>query len=161
MPEAEGPITLYKTTAKEEWMDYNGHMNVAWYVHVFDKTMDAFLAQAGLGRGYAEKEGASVFALQNHLHYMREVHAGEELSVSLQMMDLDEKRIHVFLRMMNGAGVMVATSELLVIHVDMKARRSSPIPRPHASTLAGIFENHKALPPPRVAGHRIGTTAKL
>ena len=93
------PLELLQTEVNSEWIDYNGHMNVANYLNIFDLAMDEFLNLYELGKDYTLGGHGSVFALQNHVHYMREVSVGTRLGVNLQLLDLDEKRIHVLFRM--------------------------------------------------------------
>ncbi len=156
------PLELLATTAVRGWMDYNGHMNVASYVHLFDRAIDQFLNGVNLGQQWIEKGKGSVFALQNHIHYLREVSEGQDITISLQMLDMDQKRLHLFLRMNDAkSGRMVAASELLSIYVDMNSRKSAALPDQQYQALQNILAAHKNLPKPRVAGHKIGTNAKL
>ena len=153
-------IHLLTKAAPADWMDYNGHMNIAYFGMAFDQAMDVWLEKSGIGRSYVKAAGGSMFVLQNHLHYLKEIREGEDMSITLQMLDLDEKRLHVFLRLHNGAGTVAATNELLAIHVDMSTRKSAPFPAEIATRLRDQLAEHAAIPRPRIAGHRIGTKAK-
>ncbi len=156
------PVDLLELNAPAEWMDFNGHMNVASYVMSFDRAMDVFLDRCGLGQAYAEQKAGSVFALQNHIHYLKEVKESERVSITLQMLDVDEKRLHVFLRMFNKThDYLAATSELLAIHVDMAIRSSSAFPQPARQALTAILEKHQQIRRPALAGRGIGTRVKM
>lgn len=156
------PLLLLTVTTVDGWMDFNGHMNVASYVHLFDRAMDRFLAFVNLGQAWVQSANGSIFALQNHIHYLREVRLDQKLSISLQLLDMDDKRLHLFFRMMDvETNRMVAASELLSIYVDMDSRTSAAFPSEQKSHLKAILDQHLSLTRPRVAGHKIGTSAKL
>ncbi len=156
------PLDLLQTDVRPDWIDYNNHMNVAYYVMVFDQAMDEFLNLYGLGKAYTLGGHGSVFALQNHVHYMREVSVGTRLGVNLQLLDLDAKRIHVFFRMRDLSNdQVVSTSEILCIHVNVQTRRSAVFPAPQRQQLDVLFKDHSKLTKPEVAGRRIGAAATL
>ena len=156
------PLDLLQTDVRPDWIDYNDHMNVAYYVMVFDQAMDEFLNLYGLGKAYTLGGHGSVFALQNHVHYMREVSVGTRLGVNLQLLDLDAKRIHVFFRMRDLSNdQVVSTSEFLCIHVNVQTRRSAVFPAPQRQQLDVLFKDHSKLTKPEVAGRRIGAAATL
>ena len=156
------PLDLLQTDVRPDWIDYNDHMNVAYYVMVFDQAMDEFLNLYGLGKAYTLGGHGSVFALQNHVHYMREVSVDTRLGVNLQLLDLDAKRIHVFFRMRDLSNdQVVSTSEFLCIHVNVQTRRSAVFAAPQHQQLDVLFKDHSKLTKPEVAGHRIGTAATL
>src|SRR3972149_6388235 len=119
-------MELYSGRVEPSWIDYNGHMNAAYY-----HGPDHFLRRIGLGEEYVEREKGSMFALEDHIVYMKELREGEPFRVTLQLLGFDEKRLHFFLRMFHGEkGFLAATCEHLSIFVDMKERRSALIP-PH------------------------------
>ena len=156
------PLNLLQIDVRPDWIDYNDHMNVAYYVMVFDQAMDEFLNLYGLGKAYTLGGHGSVFALQNHVHYMREVSVDTRLGVNLQLLDLDAKRIHVFFRMRDLSNdQVVSTSEFLCIHVNVQTRRSAVFAAPQHQQLDVLFKDHSKLTKPEVAGHRIGTAATL
>ena len=137
-------------------------MNVAYWVKIFDQAMDEFLNLYELGKDYTLGGHGSVFALQNHVHYLREVSLSTRLGVNLQLPDLDTKRIHGFFQMRNMASDQaVSTSELLCIHVNVRARQSAEIATPQLQQLKALQAEHSQLVTPHAAGHRIGIAAKL
>lgn len=155
------PIQVYSVTAPASWMDYNGHMNAAAYAHAFDQAMDAFLQSMHLGEDYVRREGGALFTIQNHITYQREVREGDNLTVSLQLIDLDAKRVHVFLRLMNtSTGMQAAVSELLSMHVDLTDRRSCPFPPEIHHQLEGLLKAHTGLARPVELGRAIGIRAR-
>lgn len=155
------PLTILETRVKPEWIDYNGHMNVAYYLTVFDLAADAFNETVGLGAGYREKTRNSLFALETRLTYQREVLVDEPLRVTMQLIDLDEKRIHFFERMFHAEkDTLMATAEQLVTHVDLKRRHSSPFPPAIMRKLESLMTAHRKLPRPSEIDREIGIRRK-
>jgi acyl-CoA thioester hydrolase len=135
------------------WIDYNGHMNVAYYHMAFDRATDRFLESIGLGETYLRDENGSMFALEDHITYQRELRAGEDFRITLQLLDLDEKRLHYFLRLFRAeGGELAATCEHLSIYVDMATRRSAPIPSGARKKLEALLAEHGTLGRPDEAG---------
>ena len=135
------------------WIDYNGHMNVAYYHMAFDQATDVFLSQIGLGEDYLRRANGSMFALEDHITYQSELRLGEPFRITLQLLDVDQKRLHYFLRMFHGEkGLLVATCEHLSIYVDMTTRRSAAIPEEVQNRLRDILSEHGELPRPEEAG---------
>jgi acyl-CoA thioesterase FadM len=106
---------------RPEWLDANGHMNLAYYVVVFDRGTDAWLDLAGLGAAYRET-GMSVFAVETHTLYRREVGEGAALHVRSRLVSGAGKRLHI-MHEMTSAGSEVALQEILFLHVDLATRR--------------------------------------
>ena len=99
-----GPLELLRTAVRPEWLDYNGHMNVAYYMVVFDHGTDALLDRLGVGQRYRRATARSVYVLEAHLTYESEVKEGEVVRVTSQLIAADEKRLHVFHRMFREQG---------------------------------------------------------
>jgi acyl-CoA thioester hydrolase len=151
------PLTLHRDVVRPEWIDYNGHMNVAYYVLAFDRATDAVLDRVGAGKGYAEAEGRSFFVVEMHVNYLREVGSGAPLSFETTVLGSDAKRVHLFHAMRHGTeGWVAATNELMLVHVDMAARRSVPMPAPLAAEVESLASAHAGLPRPEQAGRAVG-----
>jgi acyl-CoA thioester hydrolase len=150
------PLELHRETVLPEWIDYNGHMNVAYYVLAFDHATDAFLDDLGLDEAYREASGHSTFAAECHITYKREVGEGDPLRFTSQLLGHDEKRIHFFHHMYHGTdGYLAATSEWLTLHVDLGRRRVAPLPGPVLARARRVLAAHGALPIPEAAGRVI------
>ncbi len=76
-----GPLDLYRVSVKPEWIDYNGHMNEAYYVLVFGLTTDAFLDLIGMDAAYRERTHTSLYTVEGHIAYLQEVPLGTSLRV--------------------------------------------------------------------------------
>jgi acyl-CoA thioester hydrolase len=145
---------LHYETVRPEWIDYNGHMNLAYYVLVFDHATDVLLDTLGIGSQYAQLGRYSTFAVEAHTRYEREVHVGDPLRVESFLIDADAKRLHFGHAMHHATdGWLSATQELMALHVNMTERRTTPFP---IDRMAAIDEALLTRPPtPDWVGRRI------
>jgi acyl-CoA thioester hydrolase len=147
---------LHRETVQSDWIDYNGHMNLAYYVLVFDHATDALQDVVGLDAAYRAATGGSVFVVEAHLTYDSEVKLGEEMRVRPRVLDVDGKRLHLFHEMFAGDDDrLAATNELMILHVDLNSRRAAPFPAPVLAHLERLKAAHAALPQPPQVGRRI------
>jgi acyl-CoA thioesterase FadM len=150
------PLRLHETTVDHAWVDYNGHMSESCYLLVFGDSADAFFRFLGIDEDY-RAAGHSLYTVETRLHHWREVSEGEPLSLTLRVLDHDDKRIHLFHEMFHGgSGDLLASAEQLLVHVDMEAQRSAPLPAELQRRLASILESHRTLPVPAVVGRPMG-----
>ena len=150
-------IICPEETVKDEWIDYNGHLNMAFYNVLFDKGVDFFYERIGIGEEYTRSGVGSVFTLEVHLQYLQELNPQDRIRVHLQLLDFDEKRLHFFEYMYHAEkGYLAATSEQLAIHVDMKTRRSASFSAKALKQIRALHENHRPLQRPTAAGRSIG-----
>ena len=112
-----------------EWIDVNGHMNVAYYVLAFDLAVDALWSQFGITDEHIRGSNSSTFAVESHVTYQRELKEAAPYIVTAQILAFDEKRIHQFQRMYHADnGFLAATAEWMNLHVDLSTRRVAPWP---------------------------------
>ena len=110
----EAPFDRYRDVVRPEWIDENGHMNVGYYVVVFDYATDEFLDYIGLTRDYKDAHGVTTFTLEAHVTYQRELREGAPLRFTTQLLGFDEKRIHYAHEMYHAEeGFLASTNELL------------------------------------------------
>ena len=148
---------LHRETIRPEWIDYNGHMNVAYYVLIFDHATDAALDRLDLGEAYRKRSGCSVFVAEAHVTYEREVGEGREVEIASRVLGFDGKRLILYHEMAAaGEDGLVASNEVLCLHVDLDARRTAPLPADASARLAAVAEAHARLDPPLRAGRAIG-----
>ena len=146
---------------EDEWIDYNGHFNMAYYAVPFDRTVAEIFDEIGVGESYRLRTEHSFFTLAAQLNYLRELHAGDPLGMTFRMLDMDEKRVHFIMEMYHAEKMFrAATMESLVIHIDMRIRRSAPMLPDAYGAFAGLMERQKGLPVPPEAGSRIGIRRK-
>jgi acyl-CoA thioesterase FadM len=152
----DAPLCLYRATVKPEWLDYNGHMNEAYYVLIFSKSTDAFMDYAGQDEAYRAATNTSIYTLETHVMYLQEVSEGEAVRVETRLLGFDEKRYRLFHQMYHeDSGDLLATGEHMLVHVDMSGPRSAPFPPELMERLAAIREAHASLPVPKQAGRSI------
>tara|TARA_Y100000590_G_scaffold432293_1_gene548157 strand:+ start:262 stop:732 length:471 start_codon:yes stop_codon:yes gene_type:complete len=108
----------------KEWTDYNGHLNVAFYVHIFDIAADVMLDNFNMGGISAKKNKKTTFVAEMHTIYNQEVRLGEEVETHLTYIDHDKKRIHYKLSMLHKEKkYLAATNEVLSLYVDLNKRK--------------------------------------
>lgn len=139
-----------------EWIDINDHMNVAYYVLVFDQGVDALWRQFGLTDDYIREQQGSTFAVESHVTWQREISEGEPYIVTSQVLAYDTKRIHQFMRMYHGSEYyLAATAEWMNLHVDIRARRVAPWPQDILVRIAAFAEQQQAVGWPDEAGRQM------
>jgi carnitine 3-dehydrogenase len=139
-----------------EWVDYNGHVHESRYLELFADATDALLGIVGVDAGYLAG-GGSYFTVETHLSHLRQLEAGDRVHVSTQVLDSDEKRLHVFhVLLRDGEAEPVATAEQMLLHVDTGNGRAAPAREPVRARVAELTRRHEALPRPERAGRSIG-----
>lgn len=152
---------IWRESVRSEWCDYNNHLNMAYYVLILDHATDAFHDQLGLDKPYRMETNCSTFAVEIHTTYLAEVHDGDEVYVTTQLLDHDEKRLHYFHRMYHAEkGFLSATNEIMTVHVDLGLRKVVPMSAGIQQKAAALFDTHKDLPAPEQQGHTIGIRRK-
>jgi acyl-CoA thioester hydrolase len=163
MPElvTRAPFDLHRSSVLPEWVDWNGHMNVAYYIMAFDQAGGAFMRNMGLGRNYVNNKLGMTFVLETHITYDRELREGAPLMFKTQLLDRDAKRVHVFHEMFHAEqGYLAATSESIIMNIDYATRKSGPWPAQAAERLEQIWAAHKTLPKPAKSGRIMGLQKK-
>src|ERR1700716_322414 len=79
-----------------QWIDYNGHLNMAYYNVMFDRAIDELWLELGIGPGYMKTRHGSTFTAECHVCYLREIHLGDPVQISIFLLGADEKRLHTF-----------------------------------------------------------------
>jgi acyl-CoA thioester hydrolase len=129
------------------WIDFNGHLNLAYYHVLFDRAADEVSAALGLGLAYVEEGRGSTFALEAHVRYLREVKREDPVLVETVLVAHDEKRLLFFQSLLEAdSGRLFATNEVLSIHVDMTTRRAAPFPPDRLAAIAALAAAHAGLP---------------
>lgn len=158
---SDGPIVCPEQRVEEAWIDYNGHMNMAFYNLAFDRALDHVYDLLGIGAEHVAAGGGSCFTLETHVSYLQELMLGDPIRVEFQLLDRDAKRLHFFEHMYHaGEGYLAATSEQLALHVDMQARRAAPFAAEVMARIDALFEAQRRLERPEQAGRAIGIRRK-
>jgi acyl-CoA thioester hydrolase len=155
------PIKSAPYSIESQWIDYNGHFNMAYYNVLFDRDSDVALALVGLGPAYVEKTGNSYFTLEAHISYLRELTVADQVRIATQILDFDSKRLH-YVQTMHHANAdwISCVIEIIIMHVDLASKKSSPFPPDVLEKIRIAHEAHKSLPVPLQVGHRIGIPRK-
>jgi len=155
------PFVSSVMRVEDHWIDYNGHLNMAYYNVLFDRGVDEAYELIGIGADYVEKRRHSLYTAEVHLRYLRELHAGDAVRVTFQLLDFDRKRLHTFEQLFHAEhGWVAATSENMSLHVDIGARKAAAFPAEVGRRLGEMKASHARLPRPEAAGRRITMPAK-
>lgn len=155
------PFVSSTMRVEPAWIDYNGHLNMAYYHVLFDRAVDEAFERVGLGPDYAEQRRASYYVAEIHTLYRRELKAGDPVRVTLQLVDFDDKRLHYYLEIRHSTeGWVAATSENLSLHVDLSTRKVAPFPDDIAANLSVMKAAHARLTRPAAIGRAIGLARK-
>ncbi|UWQ52116.1 carnitine 3-dehydrogenase (plasmid) [Leisingera caerulea] len=155
VPDAvELPVTVSRPVP-QSWTDYNGHMNEAHYTEASAQATDRFMEMIGADAEYIAA-GGSYFTVENHVRFLDELHEGDALTVTTQVLTGEGKKMHLFHRLFGPEGKLAATVETLLLHMDLNARGTS-LPSPEvADKLASYAAAHAGLPLPEGAGRHVG-----
>jgi acyl-CoA thioester hydrolase len=160
-PAFAAPFVSSVMKVEPEWIDYNGHLNMAYYNVLFDRAVDEVYELIGCGLPYLQQSGHSTFTAEVHIRYLRELHAGTPVRVSFHLLDFDAKRMHYVERLFHAdEGWLSATSENMVLNVNMAAKKVAPFPDFVAARLAKMKAAHARLPVPDGVGRRIAMPGK-
>ena len=156
------PFVSSVMTVEPGWLDYNGHVNTAYYSMLFERALDEAVFLVGLGPHYVERRSASFFTVETHQRFLRELRAGDEVRATLRLINYDDKRMHLFQELHHAReGWTAATSELVALHVDIDTRRVTPFPDDVLERLALMKAAHGALPEPEGLGRHVDMPVRL
>ncbi|MFC5431618.1 thioesterase family protein [Paraburkholderia denitrificans] len=118
---------VYQDTVRAEWVDYNGHLRDAFYMLIYSYATDVLLDAIGLDSAQRDARGRSMYTLEAHLTYLREIKEGARVRVDVRVLEHDAKRVHLYLEMYaDDALEPVSASEQLLLHVDRSGPRAEP-----------------------------------
>lgn len=157
----DAPLATAPQIVSPDWIDYNGHMNVAYYTMAIDQAIDRLLEDhIGIGEAYAAAAHQGPYALQSHIHYLGEMLEGEAFHCRLTLLDHDTKRMHIFVEFINAAGGIAATCEQLLMNVDLKARRGAAYAPDVIARLERMKADHAGIATAQQIGQPIGIRRK-
>ena len=140
---------------EKDWIDYNGHLNMAYYNVLFDRGSDEAFELMGMGPRYAKERRLTIYTAEIHICYQQELHFGDKVTVSFQLLDHDEKRLRMYQEIRHIDGWLAATSETLSLHVDMNGPKVVAFPPDIPATVEAVPDAPAALPMPERAGRSI------
>lgn len=150
-PFVSGPYQV-----EEGWIDYNGHMNMAYYNVLFDRCADDAFKVLGMGAQYVEERGMTIYTAEVHICYVRELHLNDKVFGTFQLLDHNDKCFHTFQELKHEDGWLAATAEVMTLHVDMSGPKVCPFPADILANLEAMRSDHAGLPVPERAGRSIG-----
>jgi len=156
------PFDGYRDTVRRAWIDHNDHLNVGYYMVVFDLATDAFNDAAGLDLASKFGLGFTTMVVEAHANYLREVRLDAPLRFTTQLLGYDAKRVHFFHRMYHAEeGFLAATNEIMLVTVNLAERRVGAMPPALLSRIERVWDTHRALPRPEQAGRIMRVPAPL
>ena len=139
-------MSIYLKTGrvKSEWTDYNGHMNLAFYIHLFDSAWEVLLQKFNIGEDAAKIEKRTTFAVESHTTYDMEVKVGDEVDINLLFIDFDKKRIVYKLEMIHKSDkYLAATTEVCSLYVDLNSRKVTEFEESKSNLIKNFIEDNK------------------
>lgn len=161
---AKGSFEMTEETAfhstplaiEKDWIDYNRHLNMAYYAVLFDRIADQAFERFGIDADYPAARGRSIYTAEFHVCYLRELHLEDPVWGTVQIIGHDDRRVHYYQELRHADGWLSATAEVLSVHVDPSIPGSAPFPPDVAAHLAAMAERHALLPRPERIGRVIG-----
>ena len=146
---------------EDGWVDYNGHLNQAYYGVIFDRAIDSALSPVGLGPEYIAQRNCSYMTVESHTCFVREVLRTDKVRVVTRILEVDDKRLHSYSELRHAhEGWLAATVEYMFLHIDMAVRRTAPWPPDLRAALDALEARTGNEPWPERAGRRIGIKRK-
>jgi acyl-CoA thioester hydrolase len=160
-PAFHAPFVSSVMRVEPQWIDFNGHLNMAYYIVLFDRAVDELYELLGLGPAYLKQHGHSTMVAEMHVRYLRELREGDAVRVSVQLLDYDAKRVQLFEQLHHATENWVSAScETMTLHVDMKTKKVAPFPDSVMRALDRMKMAHAVLPLPEGAGRSVGMPKK-
>lgn len=148
-------LHLCEMTVPREWLDYNDHMNVAYYTLAFDNAGEELLKVAGMGHDYTQATQNSWMVLEGHITYQNEARLGDLLLIKSRVLDCSAKAAHLYQEMYRGE-TLLSTQEQLMLHVSLATRRTTAFEPAVLAALQAMQAAQQDLPRPEWIGRRIG-----
>jgi len=146
------PLELYQAQVRSDWIDYNGHMSESFYLYAFGDASDALFQYIGIDNDY-RLAGKSFYTVETHINFYLEASKGAPLKFTTQILGLNAKKLHIFHQMFHAeSGDLLATTEQMLVHVDMKKAKACEIEPAVKDILGKIWASHQKLPTPSQKG---------
>lgn len=151
------PYARYRTEVRDEWIDYNGHLNDAGYAVVLSEANEVLFADLGLSEGYRVSTGRAMYTVESHIRYLAESKRGDLLQAASLLVSADAKRMRVHTLLSRDDGTAIATGEFLYLHVDAAAGGVTEMPAERWAAVEGLLAAHASLERPAHLGRGIAT----
>jgi acyl-CoA thioester hydrolase len=161
LPLPPAPFLSSVMQIEPQWIDHNGHLNMAYYNVMFDRAIDEMWLLLGMGPGYVRERHGSTFTAECHVRYLREIHLGDPMQISILLLGADEKRLHTFEELRHASeGWLSATSENMTIHIDMNTRKTAPFPPDIRARIEAVANALAGLLRPEGIGRNVAMPAR-
>ena len=152
------PLFTSSATVLPEWIDYNGHMNMGYYLVAFDHiATDQFYDSMNIGVAQKQAAGKTTFTLGANIDFIREVHKGDSLRLTTQLVDFDHKRLHYIHCMYHADhNYLAATNECLGMYIDLETRRSTSFTEEQMARFQQELQRGQQFPVPVEFGRKLG-----
>ena len=137
---------------KPEWIDQNGHLNMAYYGVLFDTGVDEACKELGLGWEYTAQGTHTTYSAECRIRYRQELHLGHKVRASFRLLDVGPKAIHFCQELIHAEGWVAATGEGISLHIDQSGPKVVPYPAEEKAKLDEVLAQHAALPVPDWVG---------
>jgi len=154
------PFRGCRTTVRETWIDYNGHLNDACYAVVLGEANEQMLETLGVSAGYQRSTGCAMYTVEAHLRYLGEAVVGDVLRAETMLVDADTKRLRLHTALRHADGRPVATGEYLYLHVDTSSGHVEPFPFERRGPISRVLAAHSTLERPAHLGAGLGMPTK-
>jgi acyl-CoA thioester hydrolase len=160
-PDRPVPFLSSVMRIEPQWIDYNGHLNMAYYNVLFDRAIDELWLELGIGPDYMKARGGTTFSAECHVRYLREIHQEDPVQIAVLLLAADEKRLHTFEELRHAnEGWLSATSENIHLHVDIVARKTAPFPPDIQDNISRLTDAHRGVARPEGIGRKIAMPSK-
>lgn len=137
---------MMKKQIPSEYLDINGHMNIQYYLALYDEAGWVYFVELGMNEAYFTEQRNGIFDLEHHLHYLAEVHVNDTVAIYGRLLTCTAKRIHGMWFIVNETqGKLANTFEFVTTHTDLDARRTSSFPDDIAAKVDAVITEHQAL----------------
>jgi len=151
-----GLLNTWHGKVLPEWVDYNGHLRDAFYMLLFSYATDGFMDMIGLGEPGRATTGHSLFTLEAHINYLKEVREGATVEVCTQVLGYDSKRLRIYHSLYRSdAQLFLAGNEQMLVNVDMAGPFSTTFAPTVLESIQALASQHHSLPSPEYAGRHI------
>lgn len=150
------PIIAPEMRIEPHWIDYNDHLNMAYYNVLFDRSAETAVELLGLGEAYRRTTDRTLMNAETHVTYLRELKPDAVVHATFQLLDADVRRMHVYQELHHREGWLAATSESIYLHVDLKGPKVVAFPAEIVEAVQAMLREHQALPRSKYVGRMMG-----
>jgi acyl-CoA thioester hydrolase len=141
---------------EDQWIDYNDHLNMAYYNVLFDRVGDVGVDILNCGEAYRRATNNTLMTAEAHVTYIRELKKGARVRGTFRLLDADRKRLHIYYELYHSEGWLAATSENMLLHVDLEGPKVTPFPDDVYDDVKTMLRYHRSLPKSKYVGRLIG-----